>query len=182
MRIPALCCVLQCGHTLCRSRTRGLIQHLPSSPAATGGTGIGAFSCPLCRRVAPFPRFAHSDVTVKLRGNLPGAAPWLFPSGLPPPCPSLPLGAVLLGLAVVMSSLRFVENLVAAGVDPFCRLGGRSLLHTAREQTASGSALWRLEHATQACRPAPGAASLPGSAGQAAAGGGRGGVPRGARL
>eukprot|EP00873_Tetraselmis_striata_P041455 jgi/Tetstr1/461719/TSEL_006809.t1 len=149
--IPALYCVLQCGHTLCRRCTRGLIHHMPS-PEEGGRAGGGAFSCPLCRRVVPFPRFAHSDVMVKLRGDLPDAAPWLFPSGLPAPGPGLPLGAVLLGMAVGMSSLRFVENLVAAGVDPFCRLGGRSLLHIACEQAASGSALWLLEHARQAGR------------------------------
>eukprot|EP00873_Tetraselmis_striata_P021575 jgi/Tetstr1/441839/TSEL_030054.t1 len=135
-----------------------------ASSCNTGGAGTGAFSCPLCRRVVPFPRFAHSDVTVKLRGNLPGAAPWLFPSRparrralavllrTAGSCPGLPLGPVLLGMAVGMSSLRFVENLVAGGMDPFCWLEGRSLLHIACEQAAPGSALWLLEHARHAGR------------------------------
>lgn len=50
MTTPALCCVLQCGHTLCRHCTRELIQHLPS-PEDARVEGRGSFCCPMCRRM-----------------------------------------------------------------------------------------------------------------------------------
>lgn len=102
----------------------------------------------------PFPPlFAHSDVAAKLREDLRSSAPWLLDSDPPArSLSSLTLGATLLGMAVGTESLRFVENLIAAGVDPFCHVGGRSLLHLACERAASGSALWLIDAARRAGR------------------------------
>eukprot|EP00873_Tetraselmis_striata_P037632 jgi/Tetstr1/457896/TSEL_044415.t1 len=69
-----------------------------------------------------------------------------------------------------MSSLRFCREPVAAGVDPFCRSGARSLLHIAREQTRPAARLARWSMPS-ACRRLSSCSSAWISQGSAAAGG-----------
>eukprot|EP00873_Tetraselmis_striata_P016295 jgi/Tetstr1/436559/TSEL_002713.t1 len=148
--IPALCCVLQCGHTLCRSLLHPWPHPTPLVISSRHRRdGHRSLQLPLVPPRGAVSPLAQSDVMVKLRGDLPGAAPWLFPSGLPPPCPGLPLGAVLLAMAAASgSALWLVEHARHAGRLPELLLSmdqqGRRPLEVAVEVCLEGPAFDRL--------------------------------------